>query len=342
MARRWSSVYYRQFLLRRAAQIAPAILGLLVLIFLVSRVMPGDPVRLALGPEATREQIEAYRGKLGLDQPLPIQFVRYLGGLLRGDFGESIRTYREVRLDLLDLLPATIELVLAALVLAVLIGVPLGILSAIYRDTWVDNLTRLVAVPGVAMPRFWVGILLQVGLAYQLGLFPIVGRAARPPRKLTGFHLLDALLTGDAGALADSALHLALPAFTLALPTLAQLARITRASMIDVFRRQYMLVHRAYGVRPARLVMRYGLRNGLTSVLTLVGMTYGALIENAFLVEVVFSWPGLSAYGAGAVLSKDFNAVVGVTLVVGLSFMLANFVVDVCYALVDPRVRHHS
>ena len=335
-------MHYRQFLLRRAVQILPTILGLLVLIFLISRVIPGDPVRLTLGPEATAAQIEAYRAKLGLDQPLPTQFLHYVGGLLRGDFGESIRTYREVRLDLLDFLPATVELVLAALGLAVVIGVPLGVLSAVYRDTWVDNVTRLFAVPGVAMPRFWVGILLQVGLAYQLGLFPIIGRAVRAPQKLTGLHLLDAVLTGDTAALVDAALHLALPAFTLALPTLAQLARITRASMIDVFRRQYMLVHRGYGIRPGRLVMRYGLRNGLTSVLTLVGMTYGALIENAFLVEVVFSWPGISAYGAGAVLAKDFNAVVGVTLVIGLSFMLANFLVDVGYALVDPRVRHHQ
>ncbi len=334
-------MHYRDFLVRRLAQILPTILGLLVLIFLISRVMPGDPVRLALGPEATRDQIEAYRHKLGLDQPLPTQFARYLGGLLRGDFGESIRTYRDVRLDLLDFLPATVELVLAALVIAVLVGVPLGVLSAVYRDTWVDNLTRLVAVPGVAMPRFWVGIVLQVGLAYQLGLFPIVGRAARAPQKITGFHLIDAVLAGDTAVLLDSALHLVLPAFTLALPTLAQLARITRASMIDVFRRQFILVHRAFGIRPGRLVMRYGLRNGLTSVLTLVGMTYGALLENAFLVEVVFSWPGISAYGAAAVIAKDMNAVVGVTLVIGLSFMLANFLVDVLYGFVDPRVRHN-
>ncbi|HEV8310363.1 MAG TPA: ABC transporter permease [Methylomirabilota bacterium] len=334
-------MHYRDFLVRRLAQIVPTILGLLVLIFLISRVMPGDPVRLALGPEATHDQIEAYRHKLGLDQPLPVQFAGYLGGLARGDFGESIRTYRDVRLDLRDFLPATVELVLAALVVAVALGVPLGVLSAVYRDTWVDNLTRLFAVPGVALPRFWVGIVLQIGLAYQLGLFPIVGRASRAPAGITGFYLLDALLTGDTRAFLDSALHLALPAVTLALPTLAQLARITRASMIDVFRRQFMLVHRAYGIRPARLVMRYGLRNGLTSVLTLVGMTYGALLENAFLVEVVFSWPGISAYGAAAVLAKDFNAVVGVTLVVGLSFMLANFLVDVLYGFVDPRVRYH-
>ena len=332
---------YSGFLVRRFAQIVPTLLGLLVLIFFVSRVMPGDPVRLALGPEATRDQIDTYRAKLGLDRPLPAQFGRYLAGVVQGDFGESIRTYRDVRLDLRDFLPATVELVLAALLLAVVVGVPLGILSAAHRHTWIDDLTRLLAVPGVALPRFWVGILLQVGLAYRLGLFPLVGRASRPPRALTGLHVLDALLTGNGAALGDALLHLALPAFTLALPTLAQLARITRASMIDVFRRPFILVHRAYGLPPRRLIWRYGLRNGLTSVLTLIGMTYGALIENAFLVEVVFSWPGISAYGAAAVLAKDFNAVVGVTLVIGLSFVLANFLVDVGYGLVDPRVRQH-
>ncbi|MBI4012370.1 MAG: ABC transporter permease [Candidatus Rokubacteria bacterium] len=331
---------HQDYLLRRLAQLVPTLLGLLVLIFVIARVMPGDPVRLALGPEATREQIDTYRRQLGLDRPLPVQFAHYLGGLARGEFGESIRTYRDVRLDLLDFLPATVELVLAALALAVVVGVPLGILSAVYRDTWVDNLTRLVAIPGVALPRFWVGIVLQVGLAYQLGLFPLVGRATGPPRRLTGLYLVDAALTGDGAALLDSALHLALPAFTLALPTLAQLARLTRASMIDVFRRPFMLVHQAFGIPPARLVLRYGLRNGLTSVLTLVGMTYGALIENAFLVEVVFGWPGISAYGAAAVIAKDFNAVVGVTLVIGLSFLFANLAVDLLYGLADPRVRH--
>jgi len=321
-------------------QVVPTVLGLLALIFVISRVMPGDPVRLALGPEATAQQIETYRRQLGLDRPLPAQFLHYLGGLARGDFGESIRTYRNVRLDVLEFLPATVELVLTALGLAVLIGVPFGVIAAVYHNTWVDNLTRLFAIPGVAMPRFWVGILLQIGLAYQLGLFPLVGRASRPPARLTGLHLVDAALTGDVSAFLDSALHLMLPAFTLALPTLAQLTRLTRASMIDVFRRQYVLVHRAYGYRPGRLVMRYALRNGLTSVITLVGMTYGALIENAFLVEVVFSWPGISAYGAAAVVAKDFNAVVAVTLVIGLSFVLANVLVDVLYGVIDPRVRH--
>jgi peptide/nickel transport system permease protein len=330
----------RQFLLLRLVQVLPTALGLLVLIFVVSRVIPGDPVRLALGPEATKEQVTAYQEKLGLDRPLPAQFGHYVAGLLRGDLGESFRTSRDVRLDIRDFLPATVELVTAALVLAVCLGVPFGILSAVHQNTWVDNVSRLVAVPGVALPRFWVGILLQVGLAYQLGLFPIVGRADHPPRAITGLFLLDAALTGNGAAFVDAAHHLALPALTLALPTLAQVARLTRAAMIEVLRRPFMLVHAAYGVPPRRLVWRFGLRNGLTSVLTLVGMTYGALIENAFLVEVVFSWPGVSAYGAAAVLAKDFNAVVGVTLVVGLSFLLANVLVDMMYGYVDPRVRY--
>jgi peptide/nickel transport system permease protein len=331
----------REFLLRRLVQVVPTVLGLLVLIFLVSRVMPGDPVRLALGPEATKAQIAAYQEKLGLDRSLPGQFAHYVAGLFRGDLGEAIRTSRDVRLDIRDFLPATVELVTTALALAVCLGVPFGILSAMYPNTWIDNLSRLVAVPGVALPRFWVGILLQVGLSYQLGLLPIVGRSSHPPRAITGLLLLDATLTGNGPAFLDAARHLVLPALTLALPTLAQVARLTRAAMIDVLRRPFMLVHAAYGVPPRRLVWRYGLRNGLTSVLTLVGMTYGALIENAFLVEVVFSWPGLSAYGAAAVLAKDFNAVVGVTLVVGLSFVLANVLVDLLYGYVDPRVRYN-
>ena len=200
----------REFFLRRLIQVLPTVLGLLVLIFVVSRVIPGDPVRLALGPEATKEQITTYQEKLGLDRPLPAQFGHYVAGLLRGDLGESIRTYRDVRLDIRDFLPATVELVTTALLVAVCLGVPFGILSAMHPNTWIDNLSRLVAVPGVALPRFWVGILLQVGLAYQLGLFPIVGRASRPPQPISGLYLLDAALTGDGAAFLDAARHLAL------------------------------------------------------------------------------------------------------------------------------------
>lgn len=329
------------FIVRRLLELVPTLIGLLLLIFIIARVMPGDPVRLALGPEATQEQAEAFRAELGLDQPLWKQFVDYVVGLTRGEFGTSLRTYQDVSADVADSLGATLELVIAALVIAILVGVPVGMLSALYRDSWIDNVVRAISVSGVALPRFWVGIMLQIWLASQLGWFPIIGRdSGVPPDHVTGMYVLDSLLTLDFRALQDSLSHLFLPAVTLALPSAAQLARLTRASMIEVLRQQYVLVHRAYGIHPQVVAWRFALRNGLTSVLTLVGLSFGALIENAVLVEVVFSWPGISAYGAAAVLAKDFNAVVAVTLIIGLAFLLANLIVDLLYGLLDPRVRH--
>lgn len=328
------------FMLRRVAGLIPTLLGLLLLIFLIARVMPGDPVRLALGPEATAEQAAAFRQELGLDQPLWKQFIDYVIGLTQGEFGTSLRTYQDVGRDIQQLLAATLELVLAGLFLAVLIGVPVGLFSALHRDSWLDNFTRTLSISGVALPRFWVGIVLQIWLASALGLFPIIGRiSGTPPETITGFYTIDSLLNGSLRDFVDALWHLALPAFTLALPSAAQLARLTRASMIEVFRQQYILVHRAYGVSPQRVAWRYALRNGLTSVLTLIGLSFGALIENAVLVEVVFAWPGISAYGAAAVLAKDYNAVVAVTLIIGLAFLLANLLVDLLYGALDPRVR---
>lgn len=330
-----------EFVIRRLLQMVPTLLGLLLLIFVIARVMPGDPVRLALGPEAKLEQIEALRKQLGLDQPLYIQFVNYLGGVVRGDFGYSLRTYRPVSNDIATLLPATLELVLFAMALAVLLGVPSGILSAVYRDSWLDNLTRLLSISGVALPRFWVGILLQIWVASATGLLPIFGRASEfGQHGPTNMLLLDGILTRDPKLFFDALWHLWLPAFTLALPTAAQIARLMRTGMLEVLRQQFVLVHRAYGVPGTRLVFRYALRNSLTSVLTLLGLSFGGLMENAFLVEVVFSWPGISAYGAAAVLAKDFNAVVAVTLLIGLIFLLANLLVDMLYGVLDPRVRY--
>ena len=329
------------FVVRRLLELVPTLFGLLLLIFIIARVMPGDPVRLALGPEATQEAAAAFRAELGLDQPLWKQFVDYVVGLGRGEFGTSLRTYQDVGTDVSRSLPATLELVIAALGIAILVGVPVGMLSALYRDSWIDNVVRAISVSGVALPRFWVGIMLQIWLASMLGWFPVIGRdGGIPPDHVTGLYVLDSILTLDMRALRDSLSHLVLPAITLALPSAAQLARLTRASMIEVLRQQYILVHRAYGVHPQVVAWRFALRNGLTSVLTLVGLSFGALIENAVLVEVVFSWPGISAYGAAAVLAKDFNAVVAVTLIIGLAFLLANLIVDLLYGLLDPRVRH--
>ncbi|MEM4846845.1 MAG: ABC transporter permease [Thermosphaera sp.] len=329
-----------QYVIRRLLQLVPTLFGLLVLIFVIARVMPGDPVRLALGPEATQQQIESLRRQLGLDDPLWLQFVNYVVGIFRGELGYSFRSLRDVSQDVGALLPATLELVLAALIIGIALGLPAGILSAVYRDTWIDNFTRLIAISGVALPRFWVAILFQIWLAAQLGLFPIIGRSSVSIDRYTGFLTVDSLLMGDGRAFLNVLWHLFLPALALALPTAAQIARLMRTSMINVLNQQYILVHRSYGLKPHRIILRYALRNSLTSTLTVLGMSVGALIENAFLVEVVFSWPGISAYGAAAVLYKDFNAVVAVTLVIGSVFLTVNLLVDLIYGLLDPRVRY--
>lgn len=330
-----------QYIIRRVIQLVPTLLGLLLLIFFLARVMPGDPVKLALGPESSEEQVEAFRHQLGLDQPLWRQFIDYVVGLTQGKFGTSLRTLQDVSVDVQQTLPATLELVFVALIIAIILGIPIGLLSAINRDSWIDDATRVISISGVALPRFWVGILLQIWIASALGLFPIIGRGPGiPGESITGFYTIDALLTLNFEAFFGALWHLALPAFTLALPSTAQLARLTRASMIEVFRQQYILVHRAYGVRPRKIAWHYALRNGLTVVLTLVGLTFASLLENAVLVEVVFAWPGISAYAADAVLAKDFNAIIAFALIMGLTFMLANLIVDLLYGMLDPRVRY--
>lgn len=329
-----------QFTIRRLVMLVPTLFGLLLLVFVIARVMPGDPVRLALGPEATQEQVQNYRHQLGLDKPFVVQFIDYVAGIFRGDFGQSLRTNRNVSQDIASTLPPTLELVVASLLVAVLIGVPIGVLSAVFRDSWLDNGVRLLAVSGVALPRFWLAIILQITLGSALGLFPIIGQNSIPIHHITGFDAIDALLSGNYRGFVDVLWHLVLPAFALGLPDAAQLARLIRSTMIDVLRKQYILVHRAYGMRPYRLVSRFALRNSLTAALTLMGMVLGALIQNAFLIEVVFSWPGISAYGAAAVLAKDFNAVVAVTLVIGVVYLTSNFLVDLLYGVVDPRIRY--
>lgn len=317
----------------------PVLFGISILIFILSRVVPGDPVRLALGPEATQEQVEAYRRELGLDKPLHIQYLNYLRGLTRGQLGRSLRTNRDVIKDIRDFFPATFELTTVAMLFAILVGVPLGVTSALRKDAWQDQSTRVLALSGVALPRFWLGILLQLVFAYWLGLLPTIGRATQPPRAITGLYLLDSILTGDARAFWDSLKHIALPAFTLSLATLAQVMRLTRASMIEQMRAEYIQAARAYGLPENLIVYKYMLKNAFTSTLTIIGLTYGFLLGNAFLVEFVFAWPGMAQYGAQAVIYKDFNAVVAVTTVVGLAYVLVNFAVDLLYGLLDPRIR---
>lgn len=330
----------RDYLLRRLLQMIPVLIGLSILIFTLSRVMPGDPVRLALGPEATQAQVEAMRHEMGLDLPLPLQYVRYVRGLMAGDWGQSLRTNRNVLEDLGDFFPATFELTTLAMLFSVILGVPLGVISAIRRNRWQDQSSRVLALSGVALPQFWLGIMLQIVFAYLLRLLPPIGRAAVLPANITGLVLLDSLVTQNWAAFADGLRHIVLPAFALSLGTLAQITRLTRSNMIGEMRKDYVLAARAYGLPESIIVYKYMLKNAFTSTLTIIGLAYGFLLGNAFLVETVFSWPGMAQYAVQAVLFKDFNAIVGVTLVVGLAFAVINLVIDILYGYLDPRIKY--
>lgn len=331
---------FRTYLLRRTLHLIPVLLGLSVLIFVLSRVIPGDPVRLALGLEATPEQVNQLRRQMGLDRPLVVQFVSYLTGALRGDFGYSLRTHRNVARDLVDFFPATFELTSVAMLISVAVGVPLGILAAVRKDALPDHVSRILALIGVALPRFWLAILLQLALAYHLRLLPTIGRGPAPPVHLTGLYLVDSLAVLRFDAFWTSLQHIAMPAFALSVGTLAQVMRLIRAGMIEETRRDYALAARSYGLPSNLIIYKYLLKNAFTATLTILGLSYGFLLGNAFLVEVVFAWPGLAFYGVDALRFKDFNGVIAVTLVIGAAYAVVNLLTDILYGYVDPRVRY--
>ncbi|WEL27111.1 ABC transporter permease [Haloferax volcanii] len=333
---------YVDYLVRRAIHSVPVIFGLSVLIFLISRVIPGDPVRLALGPEATQQQVAALRAEMGLDQPLPMQYVDWLVGVVQGDWGMSLRTNNNVFSDIVARLPATLELTVVTLFCAVLLAIPFGVVAGTNKDRWQDHLSRITALFGVSMPRFWVAIVLQIVFVVSLGLLPLSGRLSdgvAPPPAVTGLYLVDSLIAGQFGTFLDAATHLLLPTVALGLATLAQVMRLIRSDMIDEQRKDYVLAARAYGLPNTLIEYKYMLQNAFTSSLTVVGLAFGFLLGNAFLVEIVFAWPGMARYGVQAILYQDFNAIVGVTIVVGIGFVTANFVVDLLYGYLDPRVR---
>lgn len=333
---------YRAYLIRRLLHTIPAFVGLSMLIFVIARVIPGDPARLALGPEASVEQVAKLQREMGLDQPLPVQYLRYVAGIFKGKLGLSLYTFRDVATDLMATFPATFELVTAGMLLAVSMGVPLGVVSAIRKDRWEDHAARLYALAGVSMPRFWIGILFQLFLAYHLDLLPMTGRIGpdvSPPDPITGLFLVDSLITANWAAFHSSLYHLLLPGLTLALSPVAQITRVVRASMIEQTRQGYVLTARANGMPENLLVYKYMLKNAFIAALTLIGLLYGFFLGGAFVVETVFSWPGMARYGVRALIYKDFNAVVAVTLVVGLAYAVINFTVDLLYGYIDPRIR---
>lgn len=330
-----------RYLVRRILEGIPVLFGLSVLIFALTRVIPGDPVRLALGPTATDQQVTNLREEMGLDEPIVVQYIEWLTGVVRGDWGQSLRTETNVYTDIASRLPATLELVFVAIFIAVVIAVPLGVIAATNKDRWPDHGSRLLSLLGVSMPSFWIAIILQVIFGALLDWFPIVGRLsddiAAPPA-VTHFYLIDSLIAGQWGTFLNTLQHLVLPATALSLGTLATVTRLIRSDMIEEQQRDYVLASQAYGLPRNLIQYKYMLKNAFTSTLTIVGLSIGFLIGNAFLVEIVFAWPGMASYGVDAIIFQDFNAIIGVVMVVGFAFVVINIIVDLLYGYLDPRI----
>jgi len=326
--------------LHRLVWFAPTLLGLLVVTFVISRVIPADPVALVAGETATPAQVEALRRELGYDRPLAVQFVDYVARLARGDMGTSLYTRRPIVQDLVHRLPATIELTLAAMLVSIVVGIPLGVLSALRRNSWLDHALRVLSVSGLAIAGFWLGIMLQLLFSMRLGWAPLNGRLQGfPPEAITGFYLVDAILTGDWATFGTALRHLALPAATLAFPALATLVRFTRAGVLDVMQSNFVLYERAMGLPRPLIVWKYTLRSALTSTVTQIGLLFGILLSGAVVTEAVFDWPGIGTYAVNSIVRSDYNGVMGFTVWAGVIFIIVNLVVDVAHTLIDPRER---
>ncbi len=333
----------KTYVLRRLALMLFVLFGIIVITFIVSHVIPADPIGAILGPQAPPELVEKVRREWGFDKPLHEQFIDYIINLLHGNLGKSIRTNKPVAEDLMRFFPATIELATAAMIVAIAIGIPLGIISAIKKDKWPDHISRIFALMGVSMPVFWLGLILLFVLYYQLGIFPGPGRLdpgiPAPPR-ITGILTLDSLITGNFQAFINAVWHLILPSFVLGYYASASITRITRTSLLEVMTQDFIRTARAKGL-PERIVLfRHALRNALIPTTTVIGMAYGSLLEGAILTETIFAWPGLGRYATGAFLSVDFLAVMGSTLLIAVIYSVANLVVDILYAFLDPRIRY--
>jgi len=318
-------------------------IGVSIITFGLSHLVPADPAVSALGDHATDAQINAFREKYGLNKPVPEQYWIYVNNLIRGDLGISLRTRRPVAADLHDFFPATFELSLTALLLSILIGVPAGVISSTTRNHLPDHIVRVVSLIGGSVPIFWLGLIL-IGFFYgRLGWLPSGARIDKfipPPPPVTGLFTVDSLLANDFKAFWSSVQHLLLPALALGYFSTAIIARMMRSSMLEVLNQQYVLAARAKGLRQWLVVWRHAARNALIPTVTTIGVTFGSLLSGAVLTETIFSWPGLGRYATNSAINLDFPAVMGVTLLAALVYTVTNLIVDVGYHWLDPRIRH--
>lgn len=326
------------YILKRILYAVPTVIGLLFLVFIISRVIPADPAALVAGEMATPEQIAELRQRYHFDKPLYVQLVIYFQELFRGNLGTSLYSGRRVLDDLIQRFPATLELTLFSMILSILIGVPLGIVAALNRNSMLDHLLRGVTVAGLAIASFWLGIMFQLFFSMWLGIAPLGARiAGSPPAHLTGLYVLDSILTLNGTALCSSLKHIALPSLTLAFASFATITRFTRSGVLDVIQQDFIMYERAMGLPRRLIVFKYILRNAMIATVTQIGLLFGLLLAGTVVIETVFDWPGLGLYAFNAIVLSDYQAILGVTLWAGAAYVAVNLVVDVAISLIDPR-----
>ena len=329
------------YIIKRVLGVIPVLLCVSMLVFGFLRLIPGDPALIMLGERATEENIARVREQLGLNRPVYEQYLTFLGNALRGDLGRSVLRQEPVAQEILRRFPATIELALAAILIAIMVGIPAGVISAVRRGSWFDGTSMLVALTGVSMPIFWLGLMLIYLFAVVLHLLPTGGRldAGTQLAPITNLVLVDALLRWNIPVFVEGLRHLLLPALALGTIPMAIIARMTRSSMLEVLGQDYIRTAHAKGLMGRTVVIRHALRNAWLPIITVVGLQVGILLSGAILTETVFSWPGIGRWLVDAIYARDYPIVQGVTLVIALIFVVVNLSVDILYALVDPRIR---
>ncbi len=333
-----------EFILRRVLTSLLVLIGVSIITFTLARVVPGNPAELYIGPKARADDIARVTKELGLDKPLPVQYAIYMGQLLHGDLGNSISTKRPITQELGDRLPASLELLMTGMLLAIVIGVPLGVISARWQGRPLDTGVRTLSIVGVSMPAFFLGLVLQIVFFRNLHLLPLAGRVSadlrftNPITEITHFLVLDCLLTQNWVALKDVLLHLVLPAFTLAAYPIGLIARMTRATMLEVLEQDYIRTARAYGIKDYIVTYLYALKNAISPTLTVIGLTVAFALTGTFFVEIIFTWPGLGLFTVRSLLNVDYPAIMGMTLFGATGYVIINLIVDVLQAWIDPRI----
>jgi peptide/nickel transport system permease protein len=331
-----------QYITRRLIALIPVLIGVSLVVFLLIRMIPGDPVIIMLGERARPEDIERVREEMGFNRPVYVQYVEWMGRILRGDLGTSIINRTQVMDELKYRLSATIEMIVVGMIIGLLIGVSIGIISALRRNTWVDLVATAGALLGVSMPIYWLALILIYALAVNRQIFPPSARLDVDLNvvRRTGFMLIDTLMMGDIRLFGNALWHLALPSFVLSTVVMPILARLTRASMLEVMQQDYVRTANAKGLTHRVVVTRHALKNALLPIITVIGLQLGGLLGGALLTETIFSWPGMGLWTYRAILSRDYPIVQGAVLVSALIYVMVNLLVDISYAYLDPRIRY--